>query len=226
MKNYREMILVAAVFGALFILGQAAVSLNSAKSVQCQSNLKQFGDALQMYRDDYDNFNCYSYIENYSYKGHRLTFYQMLAPYLGCTDLQGPFLRQYANTANKVNQLFICPETVLEQNRSEGGYPENSKPHACYFGGQGFGDSVRFDRVKKPAEVGAIFDRNPAKQRTDFCVSWHKKVVDANELKQTFPQRHNGKDNVLFFDGHVDAVAINVPFNKWLPIFGLNGISK
>ncbi len=236
MKNYRELLLVTAVFGILLVLAHAAVDLGAAKSTQCQSNLKQFGDALQMYRDDYDNFNCYSYIENYSYKGHRLTFYQMLAPYLGCTDLQGPFLRQYANTANKVNQLFICPETVLESNRSEGGwrssymanstYPENSNPHACYFGGQGFGDSVKFDRVKKPAEVGAIFDRNQSKQRPDFCVSWHKKVVDANELKKTFPQRHNGKDNVLFFDGHVDAVAINVPFNKWLPIFGLNGISK
>ena len=236
MRNYREMLLTVAVFGLLFTLIHAAVGVDTAKSVQCQNNLKQFGEALSMYRDDYDNFNCYAYIENYAYKGHRLTFLQMLAPYLGCTDLQGPFLRQYSNTAAKVNQLFICPETVLEENRAEGGwrssymanatYPETSKPHACYFGGQGFGNPVRFDRIKNPAEVGAIFDRASSRQRTDFCVSYHPKVTDANVLKKTFPQRHNGKDNVVFFDGHVDTAAIQVPFNKWLPIFGLNGIRK
>ena len=61
MKNYRELLLVTAVFGILLVLAHAAVDLSAAKSSQCQSNLKQFGDALQMYRDDYDNFNCYSY---------------------------------------------------------------------------------------------------------------------------------------------------------------------
>lgn len=234
MKSYRELLVIVPVMALLFILGQAAVSNSQAKSVQCQNNLKKYGEALALYQADYDNYNCYGYKENYVFKGQRLTFSMMLGIYMGISDLQGPFLRQYRNTAPKSNSLFICPETAVEDNRAEGGwrssyvanvtYPEKSNPHVGYFGGEKFCDSAKITQVKKPAETGAIFDRAAKVQMPVFCMSWRRNITTAEELNKLFPQRHEGKDNVLYFDGHAADITLKLPVTRWNPVFGLYGI--
>ena len=234
MKSYRELFWIVPMMALLLILGQAAIGTSQAKSAQCQNNLKQFGAALAMYQADYNDYNCYGYRENYVFKGQRLTFAMMLGIYMGSTDLQGPFLRQYSNVKPKVNDAFICPETVTEDNSAEGGwrmsyianstYPEKSSPHVGYFGGQSYCDSARITQVKKPAETGAVFDRAAKRQHAVFCMSWGKSFTTAESLQQLFPQRHEGKDNILYFDGHAGAVTFKLPVSKWHPAFGLTGI--
>lgn len=234
MKNFRELLLVVFAMAALFLLGYAAVSEKQAKSVACQENLKQFGMALSMYQADYDDYNCFGYRENYVFKGHRLTYAMMLGIYMGNTDLSGPFLRQHSNSKPKTDNMFICPETVAESNKAEGGwrtsymtnstYDEKSSPHAAYFGAQNYGDSIRVNQVKRPAVTGAIFDRNANRQTPVFCMSWSPKYTTAEKLQQLFPQRHDGKDNVLYFDGHAAEITFQLPVSKWLEVFGITGI--
>ena len=218
---------------------QVKTARNRGKSISCAANLKQFGSGVTSYTDSNRDFYCFSYIEYYTAAQTRLTWYMMLAPYMGIGPIQGQFLKwQLQSETPWYNPLFVCPMTNVTDNVYEGGWWTSYQANATYSEAQGSGVRRSFfgspslamsgkaTRVRRPSQILGISDgglkKGDGRTAVYMCVSWMsaaEKISRSN--KAMFPSRH-GKDtdNILFLDGHVAANNWQFPIKRKGPLFG------
>ena len=236
-----ELLVVIAIIAILaaMLLPALQQARNRGKSISCAANLKQFGSGVTSYTDSNRDFYCFSYIEYYTAAQTRLTWYMMLAPYMGIGPIQGQFLKwQLQSETPWYNPLFVCPMTNVTDNVYEGGWWSSYQANATYSEAQGSGVRRSFfgspslamsgkaTRVRRPSQILGISDgglkKGDGRTAVYMCVSWMsaaEKISRSN--KAMFPSRH-GKDtdNILFLDGHVAANNWQFPIKRKGPLFG------
>ena len=108
-------------------------ALNSARergrSASCVNNLKQFSTAFAMYQDNYDDYSCYGYIENYHSSAYRLGFHMMLGPYMGITDQYQSQAYLPTKTTARSEAVFLCPS----EDNPESSTFNNSTGWYCHY---------------------------------------------------------------------------------------------
>lgn len=244
-----ELLVVIAIIAILaaMLLPALQQARNKGKSASCTSNLKQFGAAVNNYTDSNNDYFCFSYIEYYTLEQTRLTWYMMLAPYMGVGPISGKFLKwqEQAKTPWQ-NPLFLCPLTKAEDNVKEGGWlcsymanstydqsltGNNTAKRITFFGAPGKTcDSGKIIKVKKPASILGIVDGGTTTQGRSVPYATYCYLNDPNNTRintKMFPSRHGkDQDNVMFLDGHVGLVTWEFPIKTTATIFGQKSITR
>lgn len=196
----------------------------AARAAQCRSNLRQMGNALAMYRDDYDGVNvryrscpnkgdgmCNDLGSQYSNTGPDERFWCPLDTHGTAVDSEYDWslpARNYDRPGLltpyvKNNQLFQCPS-----HPGQLGYAMSF----IYGGPMGADDSqvtsgfpdvsralVLWEHNLGPGCGGASLNGYGSNQRPPYTPT-------TGELgKQHYSPRHNGTMDALFYDGHVAA---------------------
>lgn len=189
-----ELLVVIAIIAILaaILFPVFARAREKARQASCQSNLKQWGTALRMYAQDYDETNVQlRYWGNDGTRDRMLVWWDLLQPYV------------------KNQQLTVCPSTsswtggCASSQMPFGGYGMNTVTDRP--GGTGYAGlaGVRDADVRRPAETIFIAD--------SVCLGLYEdcRALNArggaggprNTCGTQF--RHNEGFNACFADGHV-----------------------
>ncbi len=204
-----ELLIVIGIIGLLATMLMPAVNKakDSARAAQCVSNLKQLGLAMTMYLDD--NGRYFPYSEDIG--ADRLWYFGLESPFNASA---GPGMRPLDLTRAKLYPYFrsvhgieICPSYHYNSpqwrqkfNQVSCGYGLNLKLFNVYASDVRtpsrticFADTAQVNAFQAPAS-----SINPMLEEFYYA--------DANTPSVHF--RHHGKANVMFCDGHVEAMAM------------------
>ena len=241
-----ELLVVIAIIAILaaMLLPALQQARNRGKSINCSANLKQFSSGVTAYCDANNDYYCFSYMEYYTAEQTRLTWYMMLAPYMGVGPIAGRFLQwQSQDNTPWHNPLFVCPMTNVKDNVFEGGWYNSYNANATYseaqaagvrrsiFGSHKLALSGKATRVRKPASRLGISDgglKSEGRSAVYMCVSWMRDAEKISRLnKALFPARHGkDSDNAMFLDGHVSLLTWQFPIQRKAELFGQDVFEK
>jgi len=189
-----ELLVVIAIIAILasMLLPALAQAREKARSISCVSNMKQIGLAVVMYADDHKGMYVPGSIQ------------PTPGAYRNASGLL--FDNNYLNDIN----VWMCPSGQRSTSPTTGGYGSNIRHlHRDCNGGSG----ERFQsQVKRPSEIISYAESVNTTEMVGttftFCPTCGPTPTWA---PQTFPYclstRHNRRNNVLFADGHVEAVT-------------------
>jgi prepilin-type N-terminal cleavage/methylation domain-containing protein/prepilin-type processing-associated H-X9-DG protein len=196
------------------VLVLSAILLPAAQSVRkkgrqvlCMSNLRQMGLALNMYREEHDDVYPPANVITLD-----LNYHQALAPYLRTqTHLIGGFQR--------LTNTLLCPEIWSRRRDTQPdlwgyGYNESISRDA-YFWVPPIYPYSGVDPAYRVAPAAALVPQ-PARKMGMVCnVNGNKWSYDLSgwdlwtqaDLWEIKPPEgvHNGRDNYLYCDGHVES---------------------
>ncbi len=201
-----ELLVVIAIIGILAALLLPALSAarEKARSVSCLSNMKQWGIALNMYCDDWNDYLPYNGITsagNDICSGFNLgAWFNVLSPYVGVPALKD----LYSSTPKRIplpgqKSLYVCPSLAPGSQGSFG--TDCSNPWFAYAMNrvmQGSGSPpLRYKRsiAVKPSET--IFLSESENNNFPFTDGY---FLGPNYSPPIKP-RHSGGMNFLFLDG-------------------------
>lgn len=223
-----ELLAVIAVIGILcaLLLPPLLRAKSSAKSRQCQSNLRQMGVALNVFVTDHKAYPLAANAKFFEGKhtDHKSGWIEALNGYL----LNQP-LFETNGTARAQHGVFDCPGQPLGQpanwpkewDYSDYGYNGNGLGGgnaALGLGGKGtvpYDEPTPESEVRAPADMMALGDgfRGSSVMIVDGSGSFErgKDVILGPDRggTQRARKRHSGKANVVFCDGHIEGVALD-----------------
>ena len=205
-----ELLVVIAIIAILaaILFPVFAKAREKARQASCQSNLKQIALAGLMYASDYDQRPLPMYIQGWNVTGTAGTF----TGRIWWNGLIEPY--------TKNRQLLICPSATFDAafhdaNTPCGNAGDSIIRHHTGVGynwyrndfatDAGYWYGIKDASVQRPAEKVTYMDSecvvagpNPALWATDNFVGW---VATGDPWGEEI--RHNGGNNVAFYDGHV-----------------------
>ena len=228
-----ELLVVIAIIAILAAILLPA--LNSARergrSASCVNNLKQFSTAFAMYQDNYDDYSCYGYIENYHSSAYRLGFHMMLGPYMGITDQYQSQAYLPTKSTARSEAVFLCPSEDNPEsstfNNSTGWYCHYAANTTYRWTANGdypgiFGQNLppgKVTKIKNASGVIGITDQSVLRNKSCFAMN-SKTFNSAEAAKEYFALRHNGKNNSMMMDGHVEQSNFSYPMTEGDAIWG------
>jgi len=184
-------LVVVAIVGVLaaLVLPALARAKASARSLECQNNLRQVGLAIRLYADDHRDELPRSQHSAYVYR--QLTWGRAVAPALG---------QPGAAWTNLWTGVYHCPADPRTQPWSYGlnVYFELDPDYDDYVGSPQ--TWRRTTRIPRPAAT-VLLAETPGDVDHIMSHFWTT-VADAADLAA---RRHKARSNGLFVDGHVEA---------------------
>jgi len=180
-------------------------SINVAKSIHCQSNLKQVGLAFSMYSSDYKNyimiFNAWS--DTLSNLGYMEESDAMVCPLMEPYKFVNSSYTYgfYARWADSSFTARCC--------RREVGQNDNNSPFIRYaFDSSYYKTFISLSKVNSPSKAVSMFDTVYLDVNDGKYHQYSNVFLDALEIepKKGYPHmRHNMAINAVYLDGHASS---------------------
>jgi prepilin-type N-terminal cleavage/methylation domain-containing protein/prepilin-type processing-associated H-X9-DG protein len=214
-----ELLVVIGIISVLIAMLLPALNKarEQAKKIQCMSNMRQIGQALAMYTNQFNGVIPYYNIGS-SFPLQERLWYDLLMK-SGC--LSGTPSRTSASTL--ISQVLFCPDQT--RNQLSAGYPEDDfyrqyngfisygiSLDVCidykHWSGTGpYGKWVKVSQVRHPAETVMVVEANtrayPENRGSSYA---YGSFSTSTSNAQAWPWHENGGCNVLWVDGHVTTV--------------------
>lgn len=188
---------VIAVLAALCLPGSLK-AIESARAARCMGNLRQLGAGFQMYAGDHDGTMLT--LNEVSSPGANSKYWpNLLVPYIPITQWRYSGAQGWGDT---IEGVYRCPSAKAYYNG--GGYGVNE----LHLGKPG--RITKIFSITRPAQLWLLGDaligkapnsKTSASVWCSTCTSW------GNGTGYEAAPRHNGKSNVCFVDGHVEACS-------------------
>lgn len=204
-----ELLVVIGIISVLvaILLPSLNKAREAAKNVQCMSNMRQIGQALFMYSNDYQGW--LAGVEH-CVPDHWYFLCKLIGPrYLGLVPSAGN------------GGPFRCPSDNAWVMRTTDVYYWTSygiNPYVVGDNGPAFGNLPlapgRITDFRQPARTAWLFETYGHSQGSVYA----NPPTNVSKQSTYIPVRHSGKGNVLFLDGHVESrYAKEMPIKAGYP---------
>jgi prepilin-type N-terminal cleavage/methylation domain-containing protein/prepilin-type processing-associated H-X9-DG protein len=211
-----ELLVVIAIIGILaaMLLPALSKAREKANAISCLGNMRQWGLAMGMYCDDWNDFMPYEGSGGDISALYNLdAWYNVLSPYVGVkrlVDLYPPISTpSKAPVPSGSKSLFICPSI---KQRVDPSTLTVTAPYFAYAMNrvmQGKFQAPNFDGYRKrsiavlPSQTIFLSESEAGTDPTKNVYSF-----TSGEFLGSLPPRHSGGDNFVFLDGHAEFLRL------------------
>lgn len=186
---------------AAFLFPVFAHAKQKARQTKCINNLKQLAAAIELYETDYDGMAMPVRRTSHAEWGHMWQ------------DLVNPYIRQLkgigGRNINEQGEIFLCPAAPL------GSAIYDYKAAKTYGYNFYINCNVHIESIEVPADTLRITECSDQDPDDPYAVygggSWYAPMPDVSRFHGQFdiyaPGWHDGKNIVLWVDGHAAAMA-------------------
>lgn len=210
-----ELLVVIAIIAILagLLLPALQKAREAAKKSSCINNLKQFGSAITMYSNDFEQYVPMSRARNWAVgnsaaNGFMACWVTQLSPYL-----QGPSEEQFSDDDVKLPKVYICPSNK-EEIFNTPGYDVTNYAYNGYCGDLPEYYSARRDQNFRPRKMGKC----TYPTRTVLMIDGKPKSNGSGGPRFVFYQAikrfnwlsyiHTGSCTHLYADGHTGMMKL------------------